>query len=107
MCTYVHTTIHTYTYIHIYTRIYGLGNPTSPGTAGRLWQRFASRCPESWATTTLTKVFSFLLWEPSLVRGFPQQGLERGDGAGGNIGIILCREGVFLLFCQQWCFSSV
>lgn len=64
-----------YTYTHIY--IYGLRNLTSPGTVGRSWQRFASQGPESWANVTLTRVFSLLSWEPSLVRG-PSAGPGKG-----------------------------
>lgn len=66
-CTHIYkyTSIHMHTRTHIYICIYGFGSLTSPGTTGWSWQRFASWCPESWATTTLTRVFCFLSREPS------------------------------------------
>lgn len=61
---------------------------------GVVMAEICTRCPESWATITLTRISSFLLREPSLVRD-PQQGQESGDEAGRNKGITLSVKGFF------------
>lgn len=66
----MHISIHTYTHTHMYLWTQESDKP---------WD-YPDQC-----------IFLSLMGALSS-QGVPQQGQERGDGAGGKIGIILCRE---------------
>lgn len=104
----MYTNKYTRIYIHIYIRIciYGLRNLTSPGIVGWSWQRFVSWCPESCATITPIRLFSFLLWETSLFI-WPPAWPGKGRWSHWEYSNYPSWEETSPLFCQQRCFSSV